>query len=613
MPQDARIGPIGRSANFRAIEEPDSSYTEKAFYPDEALRTRPPQDLLDRTNRPIGSYVSYAQGANAALKNEVDFLIQCLEGKGMLGADFQKKLDSWLTANAFDSVEGGEFGGRPYRTSVRLTELVKMLRSIVLPGGKEAHPLVKTPEDLPDFSSIRNFVVAEDGVMWRGNQPNEAGLKWLKEMSLREHGTTPTIVNLRSENNEEAEICKRLGIDSKYISIDDDTAPTMDQIQEFLDIMNEPKNHPVYVHCMAGMGRTGIMCAAYQISQGMSFEKALQVGADYGFEQPEQIVLLKKFVEERMGIKVDMPTGQGMSPLQARTVANSYEATAKYLADNQQDANRQSVTLLRGAVELEPTNPQRHFDLAKEHHRRGEMTSATTSYMKVFDLQPAQELSADDKALAQQLMPRIKTNAQEPFALKDVVVIKHPTEPLFAYNLIWENDGDQPDNNMPGDREMVWVKYDPTSKDVTDIYTLFDNTVFKAGADAVADANAHGGRPEIQVQWAKHGSLPKGWEQNMSAAQVEDTLGYPKYSSVGLRMANHPAASKWPDKFPGSADEFKTFNGEVDALSLAAKGEHFLSSEFPSAAINLWLPYAIPDAIDWPGEAKHFQDLGLKS
>lgn len=57
------------------------------------------------------------------------------------------------------------------------------------------------------------------------------------------------------------------------------TAPTPAQIQElqnFVDQQNQ-LGHAVVVHCTSGNRRTGTMLAAYLISTGLSYDKAMQV------------------------------------------------------------------------------------------------------------------------------------------------------------------------------------------------------------------------------------------------------------------------------------------------------------------------------------------------
>ena len=42
--------------------------------------------------------------------------------------------------------------------------------------------------------------------------------------------------------------------------------PTPDQIVEFLRIVNDPANQPVFVHCWGGRHRTGVMTAIYRMT-----------------------------------------------------------------------------------------------------------------------------------------------------------------------------------------------------------------------------------------------------------------------------------------------------------------------------------------------------------
>ena len=48
--------------------------------------------------------------------------------------------------------------------------------------------------------------------------------------------------------------------------------PTKADVDRFLHVTNNPENQPVLVHCAQGVRRTGMMVAAYQISQ-MGYDK----------------------------------------------------------------------------------------------------------------------------------------------------------------------------------------------------------------------------------------------------------------------------------------------------------------------------------------------------
>jgi len=53
--------------------------------------------------------------------------------------------------------------------------------------------------------------------------------------------------------------------------------PTKKDVDRFLEVVNNPDNQPVLVHCAQGVRRTGIMAAAYQMKQlGYDKERAKQ-------------------------------------------------------------------------------------------------------------------------------------------------------------------------------------------------------------------------------------------------------------------------------------------------------------------------------------------------
>jgi hypothetical protein len=69
----------------------------------------------------------------------------------------------------------------------------------------------------------------------------------------------------------ESDVCRAMGV--KYIALDGGvldhperepgTRPKV--IDDFLAVMDDPANHPVLVHCMAGLHRTGLLTAIYRM------------------------------------------------------------------------------------------------------------------------------------------------------------------------------------------------------------------------------------------------------------------------------------------------------------------------------------------------------------
>lgn len=111
-------------------------------------------------------------------------------------------------------------------------------------------------------AGVTNFQVVDDTV-WRGSHPKEETFR-----DLAKRGVT-TIVDLRAEEGLDVDekLLHRLGITRFNIPLRDGQVPTEAQVRTFLSIVDHAEGK-VYVHCMAGVGRTGAMVAAYLVATG---------------------------------------------------------------------------------------------------------------------------------------------------------------------------------------------------------------------------------------------------------------------------------------------------------------------------------------------------------
>jgi hypothetical protein len=105
--------------------------------------------------------------------------------------------------------------------------------------------------------------------------------------------------------------------------------------------------------------------------------------------------------------------------------------------------------------------------------------------------------------LARELAPVLYRQADEWFPVVRAVAVLHPTRPIIAYHLLWRDDahGAWVPFTKPSDQEIVWVGYDSTGAPV-DLWTYWHGDVL------------HVPWPKrqvlVDVQWGKHGSLPRG-------------------------------------------------------------------------------------------------------
>jgi len=120
---------------------------------------------------------------------------------------------------------------------------------------------------------IDNFYQVNAGY-YRGALPDVRGLE-----HLIEHVRIKTIIDLRFLSKKQSikreQAIKSAGLDYVNIPMTIFFPPAIRQVEEFLEIVNNPDNQPVYVHCLQGKDRTGIMTAIYRVvNYGYSYDSA---------------------------------------------------------------------------------------------------------------------------------------------------------------------------------------------------------------------------------------------------------------------------------------------------------------------------------------------------
>ena len=127
---------------------------------------------------------------------------------------------------------------------------------------------------------------------FRGAQPNGRDYTDLAALGVK------TVIDLQRDfNPAEQKLVEAAGMTFHRIGMTTREAPTKEQLVSFLEIVNDPSNQPVYVHCAGGRHRTGVMTAAYRMThdkwsaeQAFKEMKQFKFGADFLHPEFKQFV-----------------------------------------------------------------------------------------------------------------------------------------------------------------------------------------------------------------------------------------------------------------------------------------------------------------------------------
>lgn len=124
---------------------------------------------------------------------------------------------------------------------------------------------LEPPTSIDGLGKLR----AVDERVWRGNAPDEEAY-----VELAAAGVTD-VVDLRAERDLDVpdELLDELGVTRHHLPIRDGQTPEDADVARFLDIVDRAPGL-VYLHCGAGVGRTGAMTAAYLVQTGQAGPRA---------------------------------------------------------------------------------------------------------------------------------------------------------------------------------------------------------------------------------------------------------------------------------------------------------------------------------------------------
>lgn len=142
-----------------------------------------------------------------------------------------------------------------------------------LAAGPDATVTAGTTVRIDNFGRI-------DARYYRGSQPKGRDYNDLAAIGVK------TVINLTSDDaqpNEKA-LAEQAGMTYVQIPMTMHRAPTQLQLAEFFRVVDDPARQPVFVHCVGGKHRTGVMTAAYRMAENhWTADQAFKEMKDYHF------------------------------------------------------------------------------------------------------------------------------------------------------------------------------------------------------------------------------------------------------------------------------------------------------------------------------------------
>jgi protein tyrosine phosphatase (PTP) superfamily phosphohydrolase (DUF442 family) len=139
--------------------------------------------------------------------------------------------------------------------------LVANLAILAGTGVARAFSDMEAPPPPPDVHHFRQV----DAKLLRGDAPSPATYRALAAMGVT------TVVDLRAERHlpDDSALLAELGIERVNLPIRDGQVPAVADVERFIELVRDAPGL-VYVHCNAGVGRTGSMLAAYRVRTGQA-------------------------------------------------------------------------------------------------------------------------------------------------------------------------------------------------------------------------------------------------------------------------------------------------------------------------------------------------------
>jgi hypothetical protein len=200
-------------------------------------------------------------------------------------------------------------------------------------------------------------------------------------------------------------------------------------------------------------------------------------------------------------------------------------------------------------------------------------------------------------ALSLRFAPVLFLHPEEPYQVISVLAVFHPSKPLIAYHIFFEDDAFLAGRGKRLDHEIAWVEYDPVTLKVTDVFTLWHRTVLETES-RLQEAKVEDQRPRLDVQWGQHGLLPPDWRTLVTIRPKLELWFH--YQLMRLVNRLPKISTVTPSvRFRGSYAGYLVFTREVPTATYIRK-EDVVVAEYPLEYIRSRVGQSFLPKKEWP-------------
>jgi protein tyrosine/serine phosphatase len=149
-----------------------------------------------------------------------------------------------------------------------------------------------SPGSFPNVH-IKNFGQMDER-FYRGAQPETGDYQALADLGVK------TVIDLRNDPTDyEKTSAEAAGMKYVNIPMSGWKSPKDTDVQQFLNLLADPATGTVFVHCKAGIHRTGVVSAVYRFTKyGWDYDQAYKEMQNYEFTSGWVHGSLKGYVED---------------------------------------------------------------------------------------------------------------------------------------------------------------------------------------------------------------------------------------------------------------------------------------------------------------------------